>query len=230
MKPGLPSAAWIKVIIAALAGIMLLLSTVTGDSIDKQGLRWLGAAISAITLGVLAWDRWAWRWPVIRLANRWVGPPLLHGTWHGELAYESDEQGEAGVTDFYMSVRQQFSSLSIQSYFPRTDSVSDSLTATLSEGPQRWLLHFTYSSRAAPVNQDTNRPHEGACTLAVVGRPIADLSGSYYTDRKGRGTIRFHGHTRKLAGSLAVAKGLEYDPVPRAARDRWWRRFCAKVA
>jgi hypothetical protein len=211
----MPSGAWIRTIVALAAGLMIVLSWLTGESIDEQGLRWIGGVAGGVTLLLLAFDAWGWRLPGIRRLSTLKGPPVLHGTWRGVLEYESNELGGPGTTEVYMAIKQTFSSLAVRSYFPRTDSVSWSLTASLAEGSHHYDFYFIYTSRAAPTDQDTNRPHEGTCNLRVVGRwPVEELAGTYYTDRRGRGKIRLHGYSKKVAGSRERAQALDFGELP----------------
>lgn len=207
----MPSAGWIRVVIGLAAGAVFGISTLTGDSIDRQGFRWLGGVAGGITLLLLAFDRWIWKWPGIRFLSELGGRRVIHGTWCGSFDYEADENGHPGSSLFYLSVKQTYSETDVRCYFPRTGSTSRSLTATLLPDGPRHTLHFLYSSKAEAPDRDRNRPHEGACTLAVVGRPVEELSGSYYTDRHGRGNMLASAHSKRVAGSLRQAERLTYD-------------------
>jgi len=205
-----PTANWIRAVITLAAAAVFGLSVLTGDSIDKQGLRWLGGVTGGVTLLLLTFDRWVWRWPVVRFLSELGGRRVIQGTWRGTFRYEADEKGEPGETSFYLAVRQTYSTVDVRCYFPRTGSTSRSLTATLLTDRHRHTLHFLYASTAEAPDRDRNRPHEGACTLAVVGRPVEELSGSYYTDRRGRGTMITTEHNARVAGSLRHAERLRY--------------------
>lgn len=206
----MPSAQWIRVIIALAAGAVFGLSLLTGDSIDEQGLRWLGGVTGGITLLLLAFDRWIWKWPGVRFLSELSGRRVIHGTWRGTFDYEANENGQPGTSTFYLAVKQTYSDADVRCYFPRTGSTSRSLTATLLPDGHHHTLHFLYSSKAEAPDRDGNRPHEGACTLAVVGRPVEELTGSYYTDRLGRGRMSSTAHSQRVAGSLRQAERLTY--------------------
>jgi hypothetical protein len=206
----MPSPSWIKVVIALLAAGMVALSWLTGDSIDEQGLRWLGGLTGAITLLLLVVDRWAWRWPLARAITERLGYPVLHGTWEGRLEYEADELGRPGSDSVYMAIHQTLSAIKIQTYFGRTGSTSRSLSATLVPGTHQHILYFIYFSQAAAPNRDTNRPHEGAAALSIVGKPVEEIAGSYFTDRRRRGQLQFTQRSRKVAGSYEQASRLEF--------------------
>lgn len=210
----MPSRGWIQAIIALVAALMIGLSAITGDSIDEQGLRWLSIVGGAVTLLLLAFEQLLWRLPGIRWTCELCGHPVIHGTWRGTLAFERDAEGNPGQTEIFMAIRQTFSTVSIRCYFPATDAESWSLAASLKRNDHRHDLRYIYQQQAPVPARKINRPTQGACDLAVAGRPVRSLSGSYYSDRGGSGTIRLSTHSRKLAGSLEEAQRLEYSSPP----------------
>jgi len=208
-----PSKAWIQIIIGLVAGAMVGLSALTGDSVDEQGLRWLTSVSGGIVLLLLMFDRWLWRLPGIRWLCEMAGRPVIHGTWYGTLKYEKDQDGKPGSTEIYIAIKQTFSEVrSIRCYFPKTEAESWSLAAALQPNDHRSDLRYIYQQQAPVPNRDTNRPTEGACQLAVSGRPVNELSGSYYAERGGRGTIQAGEYSSKVAGSLGDAQRLRVCP------------------
>lgn len=207
----MPSAGWIKVVIGLLAAGMFGLAALTGDSIDRQGLRWLGASGSAITMLLLAFDRWIWRWPGVRTVSELTGARVIRGTWRGTLSYTADGDGNPGQQTIYMAVQQTYSTIDIFCYFPERDSESWSLTAAIEPGPTRHTLRYIYRQQAEAPDRDANRPTEGACELRLVGRPVTEIVGSYYAERGGKGKITFDGHSRHVAGSARAASELAYQ-------------------
>jgi SMODS-associating 2TM, beta-strand rich effector domain len=208
----MPTPGWTRAIIFLAAGLMLLLSLVTGDSIDQDGLRWLGGVISAVILLVLAFDQWLWRAPLIGHLSERAGHPLIRGTWRGILDYQRDGEGNPGQTEIYLAVRQTFSTVSVRCYFPKTGAESWSLTASLLRNDHRHDLHYIFQQEAPAPDRDVNRPTQGACQLAVAGRPVKELAGSYYAERGGKGKIDAREYSPSVAGSLPAAKSLTYLP------------------
>lgn len=206
----MPTATWIKVVIGLVAGAMLLLSALTGDSIDEQGLRWLGGIASGITLLLLAFDRWIWRWWGIRTLTELSGSRVIRGTWRGVLQYKADGQGNPGQQPCFMAVEQTYSTVRIRCYFPSRDSESWSLAAAIEPESHRHVLRYIYRQQAEAPDRDQNRPTEGACELRLVGRPVTEIVGSYYAERGGKGKMTFDGYCPKVAGSAADAQGLEF--------------------
>lgn len=204
----MPSAAWIRAIIGIAAALMFGVSALTGDSIDHEGLRWLTGVASAVTLLLLAFDQWLWRAPGIRWLCEVSGRPVIHGTWWGRLDYENDGEGNPGTTEIYTAIHQTFSSLSVRCYFPKTRAESWCLAASLRNEDHRHDLRYIYQQQAEAPDRDHNRPTEGACHLAVAGRPVRELSGSYFSERGGRGRISLTAHSPEFSGTLAEAERL----------------------
>jgi hypothetical protein len=206
----MPSPTGTKIVIALAASCVLVIVLVTGQSIDKDGYKWLTGIAGAVSLLVLLYDRWVWRWPLVRRVAEWTGTPVLHGTWKGTLAYEADADGNPGATDFYMAVHQTFSDIEIHSYVATSESHS---MATKLERPSRGqqLLWFIYRSEAPILGQVTNRPHHGGAKLTLVGTPTQEIHGSYWTDRRGRGELRFTDFASKPYGSFAEAQAGAYQ-------------------
>jgi hypothetical protein len=212
----MPTPTWTRIVVALLAAAFIALTALTGDSIDKDGLRWLSGVAGAIVLILLAYDRWLWRWPLLRQVAERTGRPVIHGTWRGRLEYEADAAGQPGSTEIYMAVHQTYTRVIVHSYF--ATSTSRSLVAAVEPvDKHRHELTFAYRSEAPAPARDRNRPHQGTCVLALVGTPVEEIGGSYYTDRRGRGTISFDGHTRRCLGSLAQARRASYRPLPAGA-------------
>jgi hypothetical protein len=120
----MPSSAWIRVIILHAAGSMFVLSTLTGDSIDQQGMRWIGGIPGGITMLLLAFDRLVWRWPLIRRLSERGGARVIHGTWRGTLYCTRDADGTPGEQPIFMAVSQMYSTVKVRCYFPTTGSES----------------------------------------------------------------------------------------------------------
>jgi hypothetical protein len=211
----MPSSAWIRVIILLAAGSMFVLSTVTGDSIDHQGLRWIGGVTGGITVLLLAFDRLVWRWPLIRPLSELGGARVIHGTWRGTLHYTRDADGNPGEQPIFMAVRQTYSTVKVRCYFPTTGSESVSLMAAIERDDHRHVLRYVYRSDSDAPDRDTRRATEGTTELRLVGRPVEEIQGAYYVERNGgKGTIVFDAHSPKVAGSAQQAARLTYRDLP----------------
>jgi len=214
----MPSSAWIRVIIVLAAGSMFVLSTLTGDSIDQQGMRWIGGVTGGITMLLLAFDRWIWRWPLIRRLSELAGARVIHGTWRGTLHYTRDADGKPGKQPIFMAVCQTYSSVKVRCYFPTTGSESVSLMAAIDRDDHRHVLRYAYRSDSDAPDRDTRRATEGTAELRLVGRPVDEIQGAYYVERNGgKGKINFNAHSLKVAGSAHQAARLSYRELPQSS-------------
>lgn len=208
----MPSANWTRIAIAIFAGLLLLAAWFTGDSLDDNFLRWASGAASAVVLLFLVYDKWAWRWPGIRKVAEWAGKPVIHGTWRGELHYERDQHGQPSSIRYYLAVDQTFSRVQLRAFVARSES--HSITAVIERPmPTRRQLVFAYHSAAPLDARDDNRPHDGTAVLSIVGIPVEELTGSYYNERPGRGSIELTEHTKKIAESFGHAERQTYKPT-----------------
>lgn len=209
----MPTPGWIRIVIFLAAAAMFGISLITGLKIDEQGLRWIGGVTAGITLLLLGFDRWFWRWPLFRLITEMTGSRVLHGTWRGTLDYTRDGDGNPGTIPFYMAIHQTYSRICVDCYFPTTGAVSWSLAAELSPERVRHRLRYIFQQQAQAPDLDHNRPTQGACDLAVLGHPVEEIVGSYYTERGGKGKISFDGRSIKVAGSAGQAERLVYEDL-----------------
>jgi hypothetical protein len=209
----MPSPGWIRIVIALAALAMVVVSLLSGDSEGSPGLRSIGIASGAVTLALLLFDRWAWRWRGVRWLSELTGSRVLHGTFRGTFNYLQDGDGNPGTGPIYLAVYQTYSQISIRSFFPLTDSSSISLLAGLHAEDHRHLLRYVFQHEAPAPDREHNRSTQGVCELAVVGKPVTELSGSYYAERGGKGTISLFEHAVDVAGSVAHAESLTYTDL-----------------
>jgi hypothetical protein len=208
----MPSKNWTKAVIGLFSAIIFAASVFTGESIDKHGLQWISGASSAVILLLVLYDRWVWRWPLVRRLSALAGHPVIHGTWKSELAFERDVNGQPGTLTCYFSVYQTFSSVQVRGFF--TTSESRSLTARIDRPqPNQIQLVFAYRSEAPHSKRNDNRPHDGTTMLNIISRPVEALSGSYYTDRGGAGTIKAVEYSKKLSESYDQAARRQYKKL-----------------
>jgi len=205
----MPTPNWTRTVIGLFAGIIFLTSLITGQSIDKNGFRWFSIATSGVVLLLLIYDKWVWRWPLIRRGAELAGRPVIHGTWKGILTYERDVHDQPGSIRIYLAIDQSFSTISLRSYVSTSESYS--LTATIERPlPTRRQLVYAYRSEAPHDSRDTNRPHDGSAILNLVGIPVEEIDGSYYNDRMRRGSLKLVEHCPKLAESFNHAERQSY--------------------
>lgn len=205
-----PNKNWIQVVIWSFVVLMLLTSYLTGKTVDSDGLKWVSSIATVITFAVLIFDRWLWRAPIIRWIVIRLGVPIVHGTWKGKLNYDADADGKSGSVDFYLRIKQTFSSVTLCGFVSTSESyaLAASIEKTKTATPQ---LVYMYRSEAPHGKRTNNRPHDGASVLKLIGAPVRSIEGSYFTERPGgSGQIVLTRKSGKLAQTFDDAKALTY--------------------
>jgi hypothetical protein len=81
----MPSTVALRVVALVVVATIAVLTLLHGHP-PQSFTEWLapvGPAVAVASGLLCVFDRFAWRWPGLR---KLVGRPILHGTWHGELA------------------------------------------------------------------------------------------------------------------------------------------------
>lgn len=206
----MPARAALYVVAVLVVVGLLLVSVIRGHSPETPA-EWLapiGPAVTVAVAGLWVFDRWGWRQFGIR---RLVGRPVVHGTWHGELASDwidpSTKKKIAPDPDVFLVVRQRFWSVSVR--LLTNESKSCSLFAELStDADGVCQLLYIYDNRPDAEVRDRSEPHFGAVVLTAPRSRSVGLVGQYFTDRKTTGDMRFHDHFSQLAESYAAGRKL----------------------
>lgn len=139
-------------------------------------------------LYITAFDRWLWRWSLLRRIGL-TKLPDLSGIWQGDIASSYD--GHQFRHEAKVSIHQTWSRVIISF---RTDfSSSCSVTATVLIGePNDIKLSYEYQNEPNPGAIDTMHAHRGTVRLSYSQtQNTSFLSGYYYTgrDRSSHGTL-----------------------------------------
>ncbi len=149
---------------------------------------------------VIVFDRWAWRWRVLR---PWlVSTPNLNGTWKGELVSTYEES--RGPIEAYLVIRQTFSSLRIRLMTRESNSYLLAGAAT----PDQSGLHIVtgiYRNVPDLLRRSVSPIHHGAILLQVRKNPPNLLQGEYWTDRDTKGELRFTARSSRVFDSFEAA-------------------------
>ncbi|MDD4111315.1 MAG: hypothetical protein PHS54_07270 [Clostridia bacterium] len=202
----------IKAVIALYSLLIFILSFVTGQTIDDNLFRWLAGSTGAVVIIWIFYDKWIWRKCVFKYLTRILGIPILYGTWKGKLKFEKDENGNSGEVDIYVAINQTLTSVSVRSFFKKP-SASKSITAKIEDDLDRKKLVYLYKSEAPYGKRDNNRPHDGATIFDIVGNPVKKLSGGYFTDRKGAGTVILDEYSDILTENFEDAEKIDYKKL-----------------
>jgi hypothetical protein len=205
-----PAKTILYVIAALTIAVLVLYSAARGHPPDSAS-EWLapvGPAVTAAGIGLWLFDRYLWRWPLVCTA---VGRPVLHGTWHGELAssWKNPATGE-GIPpdpDVFLVVRQRYWHVSAR--LLTKESSSASLLAELrkdADGVHQLL--YVYSNTPKAQVRHRSDVHYGAVALGAPHDHTQGLEGHYFTDRKTIGELRFTAHRKMLAETYSAAERL----------------------
>ncbi len=208
----MPAKATLYVTGALVVAVLLADSLIRGHS-PAGVAEWLapiGPGVTAAVVGLWVFDVWAWRQPGI---DRLVGRPVLHGTWFGEVAptWKDPETGKRKEPDtsVFLVVRQRFWFISVR--LLTRESPSRSIAATLDrdkDGVSRLL--YTYDNHPHDAFIHRSPPHRGTAVLTAPRNPGDGLVGSYFTDRKTTGDMRFHQHVPELVETYEAALKLSF--------------------
>ncbi len=191
--------------------ILFLISFFSGESIDDNIFRWVSKVSSVVVLIWIAYEKWIWRWSVFRYISELRGTPVIYGTWKGTLFFERDLNGNKGNVDIFMSIKQSLNTISVRSFFVKP-SESYSIIAKIEKLQQdRYQLIYFFRSEAPYGKRVKNPPKDGVCVLTITGKRKHKLSGSYFTELNGAGTIKLSHHSLSLAETLEEAEKLKYS-------------------
>ncbi|MBU1256424.1 hypothetical protein KKA49_01950 [Patescibacteria group bacterium] len=110
----------------------------------------------------------------------------------------------------YLAINQTLTSISVRSFFKKPSESYSIATKLDKQEPNRKQLFYLYKSEAPYSKRDNNRPHDGACVLNIIGSPARELSGSYFTERKGAGIIKLNKHSFHFTETFDDAEKLKY--------------------
>jgi hypothetical protein len=196
---------WIRGVIFAAAAVAAAVVWLDEGKVDVTWIRALVTATSVITVGALVYDRWVWRWPVVR---RLTSRPVVHGTWKATL--ESSHQNLRGrPIDCYLVVRQTYSRLSVRMLFERSASRSMSGDIVFEEGA--CVLYYVYAKQTRALDLNGNPSSRGGAALNIGREPQLHLEGDYWTDVETSGEIRTVGHSKELYDTFASAHGASFS-------------------
>lgn len=136
-----------------------------------------GEAIGAAAILVAIYDQWLWKIdPTVKtpvLKEKYIG--TIRSTWNGQ-EYPAE-----------MEIRQSY--LSVRVILKTQESKSKSLIATVDEIEGEQQLTYCYLNTPVASVRARSAIHYGTAMLCV-DKP-EEISGSYFTDRKTTGDMRF---------------------------------------
>lgn len=204
----MPTPFWTRLVIGLAAALWLGMAVALKAPVDAAWLKPAGAVMSVVVLLLLAFDRWLWKWLPAALTKR----PHIHGTWKAELHYQWPEGPPTQRKPCYLTVRQTYSTLTVNMHFDISDSESRSAAIVTANGKQS--LWWSYWSAAKTLHREDNPPHRGGAELVIASKPAPRMQGDYWTERKTRGQLVTLGRCKHLYDSFEDAEHGDYARRP----------------
>lgn len=202
----MPTSNWTRLIIGLAAAIALSVVWAISGKLDTAYAKATVTATSVVTLLLLAFDRWLWRYPPFRWAVR---RPVLHGTW--KMAQRTTYEPRAHETmESYLVIHQTYSTIRVNGLYAISDS--ESLSADLAIEKSRCVLSYIFRTDAHTMHRTGNPPSRGAATLKVGRQPQLHLEGDYWMERGTRGSVKSVAHTSKTYDTFEAARQAPYKP------------------
>ncbi len=202
----MPSQNWARITIALAAIVSAVMVLVTGGSgaVSLNTAKIVISASSIVTILLLAFDRFLWRWPGVRRLHK---RPVLRGTWKTELRTTYEERKDE-VIDCFLVIDQTFSRICARMLFDR--SRSNSMSGDIVRENGRCVLYYIFRSDKNALAPDTNPPARGAADLTIASTPMTHLEGDYWMERGTKGTLRTVGFSTALFDTFAAAAQADY--------------------
>jgi SMODS-associating 2TM, beta-strand rich effector domain len=200
----MPSPNWARITIAlaalATAGVLVA----TGGKLDTTLARAVSTGSTIVILMLLAFDRWIWRWPVVRKLH---GRPVLRGTWRTTLRTTFTERKSEAV-ESYLVICQTYSEASVRMLFDR--SQSESISCELATENGQCKLYYLFRSEKHATEPTTNPANRGAAQLTVAKKPRLHLEGDYWMEIGTKGRVASTGYDKTLYETFSGARQGSY--------------------
>ena len=173
------------------------------DIISLDAIRQLGLIITTLGLFWAFFFRWGWKWPILKpLFNK----PDLNGTWIG--SFETDWEDKKGQTvpvgEIVIVIRQTFLFVHFTSFTNRF--IAHSYAETLLLDDDRGIRRVVYLYSQNRVNPGAEGDRQGTAELSILGEPIKELSGNFWTNAKSNGFLKVRRVSEEWIGSFEQAK------------------------
>jgi hypothetical protein len=199
----------VQIVITIAVAVWAVMLALQGVALKTSYLRPYSVAVGAAVLLMLGYERWFWRWPVLkRLARR----PIVHGTWAGILrsSWIDPSSGElVPPIPVYLSISQSYSTLALRLMTAESSSESMAISLIPPRNGSPAVIWSAYVNTPGLSIQHRSRIHRGTVRLEVHGAPDR-LIGTYWTDRRTAGEIELDRHIPRLHTGFAGADA-EFD-------------------
>jgi hypothetical protein len=170
----------------------LILATLPGGAEITDLWSALGIAYKAIPIVVgvaTAFVVHGWRW---RIFHPWLVPfPDLSGTWRGTILSTGRGPNTAHTRPIpaILTIKQSFVGLSCVMHTSEMSSRSFLADFWLDGDKQIRRFGYSYTSTPLPSVDYRSKPHEGTMAFVIIGDPVNELKGGYWTEQNTTGEV-----------------------------------------
>lgn len=192
----------LKVLAYLAAATLFALSMVDGGPRIAFTFKRLSVVEAALFFCIAIFDRFLWRfWKV----PQWLKTgPVLRGTWEGIVR---PTEGTVAEVPAYLSIRQTFSGVAFR--LLTGEMTSESTTAALTGRPEGLTIgEYVYESIPRDAVRRRSPIHFGAARFESVGAHPDRIEGSYFTDRRTSGEMRFGRRHSAIANTFEDAQAM----------------------
>lgn len=161
---------------------------------------WMESPSPLFAYGLLYYlfDRCAWKLGIFRKVGV-VWFPNLSGRWIGIQRSSFIKNGKNVKVNGVLEIRQSFSSVSINAYYSKSESLS--VTASFSKLNGEVYLYYSFDNDPNTFKQGTMQKHRG--TAKIKKLPKSDeIIGFYWNSIGNSGDMKYRFDQSKLLGRL----------------------------
>ena len=197
---------------------------VLGIQLSWEHVKPYSLTLAVLTSGWSLFNRYLWRTRPFKL---FVRTPDLNGTWKAELqsTYKDPASGETrGHINAFVVIRQTFTSLSVRLL---TESGHESFLVASSfdiKDDGTIYVYGVYQGEPSIADRKAvSAIHYGSFQYKVIGNPVTELKGHYWTDRDTGGSIVLSERRPQWFDSFASAAAARIAINESESALRWPR-------
>jgi hypothetical protein len=197
----MPERSLIKIAAVLTTVTWVGLIAVRGAKLDLSLLSSLGLVLAVVGFLMGGFERLVWRAPILYSVFRF-GPPVIHGTWKGEVRSVGDDR----AFEVFLAVTQSLSRVSVRMLME--NGCSETLASRWGRSDDHRPTVY-YLWRRFPAGEDSGDSpgyiRHGAGLIEVCGERNFRLRGPYWTDQRRSGDLSFKWHRRRVCDSYDEA-------------------------